>query len=62
VIESVQRDGRVELGAIGIGHDVTGYYRRAMRIDSAEALGPALIEALEDLLQPRPSRDRSSEP
>jgi cobaltochelatase CobT len=60
VIESVQRDGRVELAAIGIGHDVTGYYRRAMRIDSAEALGPALIEALEDLLQPQPARAGNS--
>jgi cobaltochelatase CobT len=56
VIENVERDGRVELGAIGIGHDVTRYYRRAKRIDSADALGPALIGALEDLLQPPSDR------
>jgi cobaltochelatase CobT len=52
VIEKVERQGRVELCAIGIGHDVTRYYRRAVRIDNAEALGPALIETLDDLLQP----------
>jgi cobaltochelatase CobT len=57
VIAGIERNSLVELGAIGIGHDVAGFYRRAIRIGSADALGPALIGALEKLLQPRPPRD-----
>jgi cobaltochelatase CobT len=52
VIERIERERRVELYAIGIGHEVTRYYRRATRIDNAEALGQTLIAALEDLLRP----------
>ena len=36
----------VELAAIGIGHDVTRYYARAVTIMDAEQLGGALIEQL----------------
>ena len=36
----------IELAAIGIGHDVTRYYSRAVTIMDAEQLGGALIEQL----------------
>ena len=36
----------VELIAIGIGHDVTRYYRRAVTIMDAEELGGAVMQQL----------------
>ena len=41
----------IELAAIGIGHDVTRYYARAVTIMDAEQLGGALIEQLADLFE-----------
>ena len=43
----------VELAAIGIGHDVTRYYARAVTIMDAEQLGGALIEQLAALFDKR---------
>src|SRR5262249_42280348 len=42
VIEEVEDRSSVELTAIGIGHDVTRYYRRAVTIVDAEQLGGAM--------------------
>ncbi|MBL6674038.1 MAG: hypothetical protein ISQ37_03915, partial [Candidatus Puniceispirillum sp.] len=39
----------VELLAIGIGHDVTRYYRRAVTITDVEQLGGAVVGQLTDL-------------
>jgi len=39
----------VQLIAIGIGHDVTRYYRRAVTIVDAEELGGAITEKLAEL-------------
>jgi cobaltochelatase CobT len=46
VIEDIQTRSPVELIAIGIGHDVTRYYRRAVTIVDAEELGGAMTENL----------------
>ncbi|MEO8141522.1 MAG: cobaltochelatase subunit CobT [Sphingomicrobium sp.] len=53
VIGWIETKSSVELSAIGIGHDVTRYYRRAVTIMDAEALGGALIEQLADLVDQR---------
>ena len=53
VIGWIETRSNVELSAIGIGHDVTRYYRRAVTIMDAEALGGALIEQLADLFDQR---------
>ncbi|MBK8082450.1 MAG: cobaltochelatase subunit CobT [Devosia sp.] len=50
VIGEIERGGQIELVAIGVRHDVDGYYRSARRIDAIEDLGPALIGALDALL------------
>ena len=44
----------VELLAIGIGHDVTRYYRRAVAIVDAEQLGGAMIDKLAELFDEEP--------
>ena len=56
-IESIENHSPVELIAIGIGHDVTHHYRRAVTITDAEQLGGAMTEQLAALFeteQPRP--------
>ena len=49
VIEEIETRSPVELIAIGIGHDVTRYYRRAVTIIDAEELGGAMTEKLAEL-------------
>ena len=49
VIDSIERRAAVELVAIGIGHDVRAYYRRAVAIRSAEELSEAIVTQLIDL-------------
>ncbi len=53
VIGWIETRSNVELSAIGIGHDVTRYYSRAVTIMDAEALGGALIEQLATLFERR---------
>ena len=49
VIDYIENKSAVELLAIGIGHDVTRYYRRAVTLVDAEQLGDAVMEQLADL-------------
>ena len=49
VIEEIETKSPVELVAIGIGHDVTRYYKRAVTILDAEQLGGAMTDQLIDL-------------
>lgn len=49
VIEWIETLSRVELTAIGIGHDVTRYYRKAVTIADADELAHALTHRLEEL-------------
>jgi cobaltochelatase CobT len=51
VIRDIERLGDVELTAIGIGHDVTRYYRRAVTIVDAEQLGGVMLERLAELFE-----------
>ena len=51
MIAFIERKTPIELTAIGIGHDVTRYYQRAMTITDVDALGPALIERLDQLFE-----------
>jgi len=51
VIEQIETQSPVELIAIGIGHDVTRYYRRAVTIVDAEQLGGAMTDKLAELFE-----------
>ena len=51
MIEDIETRSPVELLAIGIGHDVTRYYRRAVTIIDAEELGGAMTEKLAELFE-----------
>ncbi len=54
VIEVIETRSPVELLAIGIGHDVTRYYRRAVTIVDAEQLGGTMMEKLAELFDEDP--------
>jgi cobaltochelatase CobT len=49
VIAWIENRSPVELAAIGIGHDVTRYYQRAVTIMDAEQLGGTMVEQLAGL-------------
>ncbi len=49
VIEWIEQRSPVELLAIGIGHDVTRYYRRAVTISDPEQLGGVMLSELSSL-------------
>ena len=54
VIGEIEDRSPVELIAIGIGHDVTRYYRRAVTIVDVEQLGGAITEQLAALFEEEP--------
>jgi cobaltochelatase CobT len=54
VIEQIETRSPVELVAIGIGHDVTRWYRRAVTIVDVEQLGGVMIENLAQLFESAP--------
>jgi cobaltochelatase CobT len=49
IITKIEKESPVELQAIGIGHDVTKYYKNALTINRAEELGEVLLEELTKL-------------
>ncbi|MEI9932231.1 MAG: cobaltochelatase subunit CobT [Rhizomicrobium sp.] len=62
VIEEIEDKSNVELAAIGIGHDVTRYYRKAVTIVDAEQLGGAMTEQLISLFAEEKDHGRRGSP
>ena len=62
VIEEIETRSPVELIAIGIGHDVTRYYRRAVTIVDAEELGGAMTEKLAELFDEKAAPPKVARP
>lgn len=58
VIDEIENRSPVELIAIGIGHDVTRYYKRAVTIVDAEELGGAMTEKLAELFDDNAPGDK----
>ena len=56
VIDYIERRSPVQLVAIGIGHDVTRYYRRAVTIVDVEQLGGVMMEKLAELFDEEPEK------
>ena len=54
VITMIERKKQIELLAIGIGHDVTRYYDRAVTITDVEQLAGAMTEQLAGLFESDP--------
>jgi cobaltochelatase CobT len=58
VIAAIETSSPVELIAIGIGHDVTRYYRRAVTLVDAEQLGGTMLGKLSELFEAEGSGKR----
>ena len=56
VIQSIERAGDVELLAIGIGHDVTRYYSRAVTLHDVEQLGDTMLAQITSLFSKEDTR------
>ena len=57
-IDQIQNHSDVELVAVGIGHDVTHHYRRAVTITDAEQLGDAMTDQLVDLFDEESNKSK----
>ena len=51
VIDWIEKQSPVQLSAIGIGHDVTRYYKKSVTIMDVEQLGGTMIEQLASLFE-----------
>ena len=49
VVRWIEKNSDVEINAIGIGHDVTNYYEKAIKIADVQELGDAMVDQLVDL-------------
>jgi cobaltochelatase CobT len=62
IITDIENRSPVELIAIGIGHDVTRYYKRAVTIVDAEELGGAMTEKLAELFEEKAAPPTRKQP
>ena len=51
VVKTIENKSDIEILAIGIGHDVTHHYMRAVTITDAEQLGGAMTDQLAELFE-----------
>ena len=51
MIQWIEKKSMIEITAIGIGHDVTQYYKRAITITDVDELAEALVGQLDDLFE-----------
>ena len=61
-IQWIEMYSPVELTAIGIGHDVTRYYKKAVTIVDAEQLGGAMLEKISELFDDQPHSGSATAP
>lgn len=54
VLESIRRAGEIQIGAVGIGYDVSGWYPASISVQSADDLGLGLDAFLDRLLAAPP--------
>ena len=59
VIQFIENRTPIEVTAIGIGHDVTRYYQRAVTINDAEELGGTMMQNLSELFDEHDVRRKS---
>ena len=55
VLESVRRAGQIQIGAVGIGYDVSGWYPESISVQAADDLGLGLDAFIDRLLKALPA-------
>ena len=48
-VKWIEENSNIEVLAVGIGHDVTRYYKKAIKITDVQELGDVMINQLTDL-------------
>jgi len=51
VVKNIENKKDIEILAIGIGHDVSRYYNRAIKISDVQELGDVMINQLSNLFE-----------
>ena len=51
MVKFIEDKSDIEILAIGIGHDVSRYYNRAIKITDVKELGDVMIDQLSDLFE-----------
>ena len=59
VVQWIDNNSDIEINAIGIGHDVTNYYQKAVKIADVQELGDAMVDQLVDLFINSPAKRRT---
>jgi cobaltochelatase CobT len=59
VVNWIEKNSDVEINAIGIGHDVTNYYEKALKIADVQELGDAMVDQLVELFINSSTRKRT---
>ncbi len=59
VVQWIENNSDIEINAIGIGHDVTNYYQKAVKIVDVQELGDAMVDQLVDLFINSPAKRRT---
>lgn len=52
VISELEKDSSIMLSAVGIGHDVSKYYRRGKKVSTPADLGMQLIDVIKAVFKP----------
>ena len=58
VVNWIEKNSEIEINAIGIGHDVTNYYEKAIKIADVQELGDAMVDQLVELFINSPFKKR----
>ncbi len=59
VVNWIEKNSDIEINAIGIGHDVTNYYEKAIKIADVQELGDAMVDQLVELFINSPIKKRT---
>ncbi len=59
VVNWIEKNSEIEINAIGIGHDVTNYYDKAIKIADVQELGDAMVDQLVELFINSPLKKRT---
>ena len=51
IVKFIENKNDIEILAIGIGHDVSRYYKKAIKITDVQELGDVMIEQLSGLFE-----------
>ena len=52
-VKWIEENTNIEIIAVGIGHDVTRYYKKAVKIADVQELGDVMINQLTELFSKR---------